>query len=61
LKDDKGQERVIDDTRRAVNKQLDKKEMEILKVQLDDPSITGRKRDNRQKELDRLEKLYAND
>jgi hypothetical protein len=61
LEDDKVQERVIDNARRTVNKQLDKKEMEILKVQLDDPSITGRKRDNRQKELDRLEKLYAND
>jgi len=61
LKDDKGQEKVIDDARRGLNKQLDKKEMEILKVQLDDPNITGRKRDNRQKELDRLEKLYSKD
>jgi len=61
LEDDKGQEKVIDNARMVVNKQLDKKEMEILKVQLDDPNVTGRKRDNRQSELDRLEKLYGKD
>ena len=59
LEDDKGQEKVIDDARKSVNRQLDKKQIEILKVQLDDPSVTGRKRDNRQKELDRLQKLYS--
>lgn len=61
LEDDKGQEKVIDDARKSVNKQLDKKQIEILKAQLDDPSVTGRKRDNRQKELDRLQKLYSED
>jgi|TARA_B100000085_G_scaffold285476_1_gene321623 hypothetical protein len=59
LEDDKGQERVIDDARKSVNKQLDTKRMEILKVQLDDPNLTGRKRENRQKELDALQKLYS--
>ena len=31
----------------------------VLKVQLDDPNLTGRKRENRQKELDALQKLYS--
>ena len=35
--------------------------MEILKVQLDDPNLTGRKRANRQKELDRLKSIYSED
>ena len=41
-----------------MNKKLDMKQIEILKVQLQDPNLTGKKRDNRQKELDRLQSLY---
>jgi len=58
LSDDKNQEQVIDDARKDMNKKLDMKQIEILKVQLQDPNLTGKKRDNRQKELDRLQSLY---
>ena len=59
LQEDKEQEQVIDDARKAVNKTLDKKRVKILKLQLDDPNLSDRKRQNRQKELDSLTALYG--
>jgi hypothetical protein len=59
LEDDKKQERVIDDARKEVNKKLDMKEMEILKSQLSDPNLVGKKRENRQKKLNSLIDMYG--
>ena len=59
LDDDKAHEIVIDDTRKSLNKQLDKKQIDILKLQLSDPKLQGRKKDNRQKELDRLQQQHG--
>ena len=59
LNEDQEQEQVVDDARKKVNTTLDKKRIEILKVQLSDPNLSGRKRANRQKELDSLLALYG--
>jgi hypothetical protein len=59
LEDDKNQEEVIDEARKEMNKQLDTKRIEILKVQLADPNIQGKKRENRQKELNNLVAIYG--
>jgi hypothetical protein len=59
LEDDKNQEEVIDEARKEMNKQLDTKRIEILKVQLTDPNIQGKKRENRQKELNSLVAIYG--
>jgi len=59
LEDDKNQEEVIDEARKEMNKQLDTKRIEILKVQLADPNIQGKKRENRQKELNGLVAIYG--
>tara|TARA_B100000902_G_scaffold255565_1_gene242004 strand:+ start:714 stop:2654 length:1941 start_codon:yes stop_codon:yes gene_type:complete len=59
LEDDKNQEEVIDEARKEMNKQLDTKRIEILKVQLADPNIQGKKRENRQKELNDLVAIYG--
>lgn len=59
LEDDKNQEEVIDEARKEMNKQLDTKRIEILKVQLADPNIQGKKRENRQKELNSLVAIYG--
>ena len=59
LEDDKNQEEVIDEARKEMNKQLDTKRIEILKVQLSDPNIQGKKRENRQKELNKLVTIYG--
>lgn len=59
LEDDKNQEEVIDEARKEMNKQLDTKRIEILKVQLADPNIQGKKRENRQKELNKLVTIYG--
>ena len=59
MEDDKNQEEVIDEARKEMNKQLDTKRIEILKVQLADPNIQGKKRENRQKELNKLVSIYG--
>jgi hypothetical protein len=59
LEDDKNQEEVIDEARKEMNKQLDTKRIEILKAQLSDPNIQGKKRENRQKELNKLVSIYG--
>jgi len=59
LEDDKNQEEVIDDARKEMNKKLDTKRIEILKVQLADPNIQGKKRENRQKELNSLVAIHG--
>ena len=59
LEDDKNQEEVIDEARKEMNKQLDTKRIEILKAQLSDPNIQGKKRENRQKELNNLVAIYG--
>jgi hypothetical protein len=59
LEEDKNQERVVDDARKEVNRKLDMKRIKILKLQLDDPDLSDRKRQNRQKELDSLKALYS--
>jgi putative ubiquitin-RnfH superfamily antitoxin RatB of RatAB toxin-antitoxin module len=50
---------VIDEARKEMNKQLDTKRIEILKAQLSDPNIQGKKRENRQKELNKLVSIYG--
>ena len=42
LNEDQEQEQVVDDARKKVNTTLDKKRIEILKVQLSDPILSGR-------------------
>ena len=59
LQEDKKQEQVIDDGRKDVNRILDKKEIEILKVQLQNPDLSDRARSNRQKKLDKLQSMYG--
>lgn len=59
LEDDKTQEEVIDAARKELNKKLDTKRIEILKVQLADPNIQGKKRENRQKELNSLVAIHG--
>ena len=59
LQEDTEQEQVIDDARKKVNKTLDMKQIKILKLQLDDPNLSDKKRQNRQKELDSLTTLYG--
>jgi len=59
LQEDKEQEQVIDDSRKKVNKILDMKQIEILKVQLQNPNISDRARNNRQEKLDKLQSLYG--
>ena len=59
LQEDKKQEQVIDDGRKEVNKVLDKKEIEILKVQLQNPDLSDRAKSNRQKKLDKLQSIYG--
>ena len=59
MENDAQQEQVIDDARKKVNKTLDMKQIKILKLQLDDPNLSDKKRQNRQKELDSLTTLYG--
>ena len=59
LQEDKEQEQVVDDARKKVNKTLDTKRNKILKLQLDNPDLSDKKRQNRQKELDSLTALYG--
>jgi len=59
LQEDQKQEQVIDDRRKEVNRILDKKEIEILKVQLKNPDMSDRARSNRQKKLDKLQSMYG--
>ena len=59
LNEDQEQEQVIDDARKEVNETLDRKRIEILRVQLSDPELSDKKRANRQKELDSLLALYG--
>ena len=59
LQEDKEQEQVIDDSRKEVNKTLDMKQIEILKVQLQNSNLSDKARSNRQKKLDKLQSLYS--
>jgi len=61
LQEDKEQEQVVDDARKKVNKILDMKRIKILKLQLDNPDLSDKKRQNRQKELDSLLALYGDE
>ena len=59
IEDDKNQEEVIDEARKEINEILDRKRIQILKIQLSDPELSDRKRANRQKELDDLVARYG--
>jgi hypothetical protein len=59
LEEDKNQERVVSEARKEMNKKIDKKEMELLKVQIADPNTSDRAKQNRQKKLDKLQSLYG--
>ena len=59
LKENREQNNIVNEVKQKIIKAIDKKKIAWLKKQLENPSLSSRKRQNREEELTKLEKLQG--